>query len=120
MPALAREAADRMSALLLPGKGGQTATTTATRDDSGRSPQGERPGRRGGAEGTRTPDPHTASQERGVRLRPYTLATCPDAAGVVRERPDRTGPVDATVDVTALMPAPPTVPAPWRRRPRRT
>ncbi len=29
MPALAREAADRMSALLLPGKGGQTAT----RDD---------------------------------------------------------------------------------------
>ena len=26
MPALAREAADRMSALLLPGKGGQTAT----------------------------------------------------------------------------------------------
>src|SRR3712207_2278842 len=61
MPALAREAADRMGALLLPGKGGQTATTTATRDDSGRSPEGERPGHRGGAEGTRTPDPHTAS-----------------------------------------------------------
>src|SRR5215213_10288978 len=61
MPALAREAADRMSAPLLPGKGGQTATTTATRDDSGRSPEGERPGHRGGAEGTRTPDPHTAS-----------------------------------------------------------
>ncbi|NEK87813.1 site-specific integrase [Blastococcus saxobsidens] len=60
MPALAREAADRMSALLLPGKGGQTATTTATRDDSGRSPEGERPGHPGGAEGTRTPDPHTA------------------------------------------------------------
>jgi integrase len=60
MPALAREAADRMGALLLPGKGGQTATTTATRDDSGRSPDGERPGHRGGAEGTRTPDPHTA------------------------------------------------------------
>ncbi len=32
MPALAREAADRMGALLLPGKGGQTATATATRD----------------------------------------------------------------------------------------
>src|ERR687886_1322368 len=44
MPALAREAADRMSTLLLPGKGGQTATTTATTDDSGRSPEGERPG----------------------------------------------------------------------------
>jgi integrase len=61
MPALAREAADRMGTLLLPGKGGQTATTTATRDDSGRPPGGERPGHRGGAEGTRTPDPHTAS-----------------------------------------------------------
>ena len=57
MPALAREAAERMGALLLTGKGRQTAT----RDDSGRSPEGERPGHRGGAEGTRTPDPHTAS-----------------------------------------------------------
>jgi integrase len=56
MPALAREAADRTSTLLPPGKGGQTAT----RDDSGHSPEGERPGHRGGAEGTRTPDPHTA------------------------------------------------------------
>ncbi|WP_299954386.1 hypothetical protein [uncultured Modestobacter sp.] len=33
------EAADRMSALLLPGKERQTAT----RDDTGRSPEGERP-----------------------------------------------------------------------------
>ncbi|SDM04073.1 Site-specific recombinase XerD [Geodermatophilus siccatus] len=41
MPALAREAADRMSTLLLPGKGGQTATTIATRDDSGRPPERE-------------------------------------------------------------------------------
>jgi len=74
MPALAREAADRMSALLLPGKGGQTATTTATRDDSGRSPEGERPGHRGGAEGTRTPDPHTASVVR-YQLRHSPLPT---------------------------------------------
>ncbi|MCW2696275.1 MAG: Integrase [Modestobacter sp.] len=36
MPALAREAADRMGALLLPGEGG----LTATRDESGRSPIG--------------------------------------------------------------------------------
>ena len=35
MPALAREAADRMSALLLPG----VVTSTATRDESGRSPK---------------------------------------------------------------------------------
>ncbi len=79
MPALAREAADRMSALLLPGKGGQTATTTATRDDSGRSPEGERPGHRGGAEGTRTPDPHTASVVRyQLRHSPVpTRLVCP-------------------------------------------
>ena len=31
-----------------------------TRNDQGRSPGGERPGHEGGAEGTRTPDPHTA------------------------------------------------------------
>src|ERR671919_1327232 len=78
MPALAREAADRMSTLLLPGKGGQTATTTATRDDSGRSPEGERPGHRGGAEGTRTPNPHTASVVR------YQLRHSPEPARLVR------------------------------------
>jgi hypothetical protein len=61
MPALAREAADRMGTLLLTGGAGPIATTTATTDDSGRPPEGERPGHRGGAEGTRTPDPHTAS-----------------------------------------------------------
>ncbi|SDO61103.1 tyrosine-type recombinase/integrase [Geodermatophilus sp. DSM 45219] len=42
MPALAREAADRMGGLLLPGEGGRTTT----RDDSGRSAEGERPGHR--------------------------------------------------------------------------
>ena len=61
MPALAREAADRMGAVLLTGKGRQTATTTATTNDSGRPPYGGRPGHTGGAEGTRTPAPHTAS-----------------------------------------------------------
>ncbi|SNS32575.1 Site-specific recombinase XerD [Geodermatophilus pulveris] len=89
MPALAREAADRMSALLLPGKGGQTATTTATRDDSGRSPEGERPGHRGGAEGTRTPDPHTASvvryQLRHSPARPVPVR--PDRGRLYRPRP---------------------------------
>src|SRR5919112_1792949 len=80
MPALAREAADRMSTLLLPGKGGQTATTTATRDDSGRSPEGERPGHTGGAEGTRTPDPHTASVVR-YQLRHSPVADPPSPAG---------------------------------------
>src|SRR3954454_3784688 len=60
MPALAREAADRMGALLLAGKGIQTATTIATTEtvDSGRDE--ESPSQMGGAEGTRTPDPHTA------------------------------------------------------------
>jgi integrase len=41
MPALAREAADRVGAVLLM-RPASTATTTATRDDSGRSPDGER------------------------------------------------------------------------------
>ncbi len=57
-PALARQAANRMGTVLLAGKGRQTAT----RDDSGRSPEGERPGHTGAAEGTRTTDPHTARQ----------------------------------------------------------
>src|SRR4051794_10536997 len=61
MPALAREAADRMSALLLPGGVTPTATTTATRNEFGPGSSDEDPGPRGGAEGTRTPDPHTAS-----------------------------------------------------------
>ncbi|WP_222272664.1 tyrosine-type recombinase/integrase [Modestobacter marinus] len=72
MPALAREAADRMSALLLPGVVGPTATTTATRDESGRPPDGGRPDQMGGAEGTRTPDPHTA---RAAGRGPWTFAT---------------------------------------------
>ncbi len=84
MPALAREAADRMNALLLPGKGGQTATTTATRDDPGRSPEGERPGHRGGAEGTRTPDPHTASVVR------YQLRHSPEPVRIGASGPGAT------------------------------
>src|SRR3954469_25214289 len=68
MPALAREAADRMGAVLLTSKGRQTATTIATTEavDSGRDE--ESPAQMGGAEGTRTPDPHTArAAERGPR-----------------------------------------------------
>jgi integrase len=61
MPALAREAADRLDTLLLTRKGRQTATTTATRNEIGPGPSDESPGPKGGAEGTRTPDPHTAS-----------------------------------------------------------
>src|ERR671917_1595818 len=88
MPALAREAADRMSTLLLPGKGGQTATTTATRDDSGRSPEGERPGHRRGAEGTRTPDPHTARAAGGDPQGFTAVRLCrSDASAGKSERP---------------------------------
>src|ERR1700712_1410611 len=81
MPALAREAADRMGVLLFPGeasKGRLTATTTATADtpDLGRSE--ESPGEMGGAEGTRTPDPHTASVVR------YQLRHSPLRLGLVR------------------------------------
>ncbi len=74
MPALAREAADRMGALLLTSKGRQTATRTATTEivDSGRDE--ESPAHKGGAEGTRTPDPHTASVVR-YQLRHSPLPT---------------------------------------------
>ena len=74
MPALAREAADRMGALLLPGKGMQTATRTATTElvESGHNE--ESPAQMGGAEGTRTPDPHTASVVR-YQLRHSPLPT---------------------------------------------
>jgi integrase len=41
IPALAREAADRMGAMLLTGKGRQTATTTATRNEIGPGPSDE-------------------------------------------------------------------------------
>src|SRR3954469_9085053 len=84
MPALAREAADRMGTLLLPSGAGPTATT----DDPGRPPGGERPGHRGGAEGTRTPDPHTASVVR-YQLRHSPL---PDPGGVPRAADNSTGP----------------------------
>ena len=61
MPALAREAADRMGALLLTSKGIQTATRTATTELVESAQDEESPAQMGGAEGTRTPDPHTAS-----------------------------------------------------------
>src|SRR3712207_3973509 len=61
MPALAREAADRMGDLLPAGKGRQTATRTATTELVESAQDEESPAQMGGAEGTRTPDPRTAS-----------------------------------------------------------
>ena len=80
MPALAREAADRMGVLLLSSKGIQTATRTATTEivDSGRDE--ESPAQMGGAEGTRTPDPHTASVVR-YQLRHSPLPTRSGVSG---------------------------------------
>ena len=69
MPALAREAADRMGVLLLPGKGRLTATRTATTGLVESGQDEESPAQMGGAEGTRTPDPHTArAAARGPRM----------------------------------------------------
>jgi integrase len=66
MPALAREAADRMGTILLTSKGIQTATKTATTELVESAQNEESPAQMGGAEGTRTPDPHTArAAERG-------------------------------------------------------
>jgi integrase len=58
MPALARQAADIMGAVLLTPS--SIATTIATRHEVVEGRTEESPGERGGAEGTRTPDPHTA------------------------------------------------------------
>src|SRR5215213_6366237 len=74
MPALAREAADRMGALLLTSKGIQTATRTATTELVESAQDEESPAQMGGAEGTRTPDPHTASVVR-YQLRHSPLPT---------------------------------------------
>src|SRR4051794_39981195 len=75
MPALAREAADRMGDVLLGGRapiepartpaieGGlqPIATKVATTRNHDDHAEGSSPLEMGGAEGTRTPDPHTAS-----------------------------------------------------------
>src|SRR3954468_14655021 len=86
MPALAREAADRMGALLLPSKGIQTATTTATTQLVESAQDEESPAQRGGAEGTRTPDPHTASVVRyQLRHSPLRLGlVCPSRRQLYR------------------------------------
>jgi integrase len=60
MPAPAREAAGRMGAILLRSNGRLTATTTATTEAADAGHDEESPAQRSGAEGTRTPDPHTA------------------------------------------------------------
>src|SRR5215218_728359 len=69
-----------MAALLLAGKGRQTAPTIATTEtvDSGRDE--ESPTQMGGAEGTRTPDPHTASVVR-YQLRHSPLPARSGASG---------------------------------------
>ena len=76
MPALAREAADRMGAVLLGNGPSRTPATTsglqpiatklATRVIEDDLAGGSRPANPGGAEGTRTPDPHTASPFYGL------------------------------------------------------
>ncbi|WP_448624999.1 tyrosine-type recombinase/integrase [Geodermatophilus sp. URMC 64] len=89
MPALAREAADRMGAVLLM-RPASTATTIATRDDSGRPPEGERPGEMGGAEGTRTPDPHTARAAGGGSWGFTGVRLCTSGDCAVLDEPART------------------------------
>jgi hypothetical protein len=87
MPALAREAADRMGAVLLgdPDAGNPRRTTAnarglqpiatraATRVIEDDLASGSRPANPGGAEGTRTPDPHTARQ---VTVVPVRAGSC--------------------------------------------
>src|SRR4051794_14984154 len=111
MPALAREAADRMGAVLLGGdapiapartpaiEGGlqPIATKVATIRNHDDHAEGSSPLEMGGAEGTRTPDPHTASvvryQLRHSPLRPTPRTTTGRVATLhVRPSPKHTGP----------------------------
>src|SRR3954466_10381897 len=57
------------------------ATKVAPRTTQAALREGERPGQRGGAEGTRTPDPHTASVVR------YQLRHSPEPTRLVFPRP---------------------------------
>src|SRR4051812_30900883 len=54
-----------MSALLVPGGVAPTAPQLHPETSQAALPAGERPDHRGGAEGTRTPDPHTARAAMG-------------------------------------------------------
>src|SRR5438270_7937255 len=60
------------------------ATKVAPQTTQAALPEGERPGQRGGAEGTRTPDPHTASVVR------YQLRHSPESARLVFPGPSAT------------------------------
>src|SRR4051812_36453797 len=84
MPALARQAADRMGTVLLAGKGGQTATTTGTKDDSGRPSEGKRPAHQGGPGGSAFP-PWSRIQATACSLA-VTAERC-GAAGFVTATP---------------------------------
>src|SRR4051812_31359591 len=82
MPALAREAADRMGETLW-NQAEPLATTLAPSRELIKKEEGKTAGQRCGAEGTRTPDPHTASVVR-YQLRHSPKAAQPTAA---RARP---------------------------------
>ena len=69
------------------------ATTVAPETTPAASLEGKRPGHRGGAEGTRTPDPHTASVIEGgawwsALVRRRRSARCPDDSGLTRTGTD--------------------------------
>ncbi len=100
MPALAREAADRMGTLLLTGRAGPTATTIATTDDGGAEQGEEGPAHKGGAEGTRTPDPHTARAAGGGPRTSAGVHCCRSTSGMAVRESLRT-----TVNDTAWPPS---------------
>ncbi len=81
LPALAQQAADKIGAALWGAPEpaakvkkkpkGKKTKKTATKTNEGPHPEGESPDQKGGAEGTRTPDPHTAR----------VVPTCPITRG---------------------------------------
>ena len=86
MPALAREAADRMGAVLLSPLA-TNGNQTGNQDFLELGPSASSPLEMGGAEGTRTPDPHTASVVR------YQLRHSPlPGPRIAEDRPKPTWP----------------------------
>jgi integrase len=94
MPALAREAADRMGAVLLSPLA-TNGNQTGNQDFLELGPSASSPLEMGGAEGTRTPDPHTASPTCGFFCSPAN-------SGIVGESPYVVGRFSRLLAVTAL------------------
>ena len=117
MPALAREAADRMGAVLLSPLA-TNGNQTGNQDFLELGPSASSPLEMGGAEGTRTPDPHTASVVRyQLRHSPRSLRTEGRSYTARAGLPNRGRPADSDRHMQGATSIGPIGPKTPRRRP---